>query len=291
MREISCPGCGEVLGVPRELEVGPIRCGVCERIIRPEEQGRPEPRSREANQDNRGSESDRPRDRDADRYERGRFDEERPQRPRRTERAADDFDRPKKKSGCGVWIAILGVVGVLLLGCCGGGGFLLYKFAGDPTWEKFTPPDGRWSAEYPGKPKMEVKPLEGVAGAGNSTHYVGQRMFGQEAYLVGYGDSGPANLGFAPNEMILNGGLDGIAKGPLSVREVSRRNLKMAGADAKEAIFDVNDAKVGKGRMIVRIFVADNRVYTLIAAKMGQGGKDAEHAERFFKSFQITAKP
>lgn len=284
MREISCPGCGEMLGVPRELDGGPIRCGVCERIIRPDEQGRPEPRSRDSDRD------EGPRGRDDRPDDRGRFDEDRPRRPRRPSRDADDSDRPKKKSGCGVWIAILGVVGAIALVCCGGGGYLLYKFAGDPTWETFTPPDGRWSADYPGKPKMEVKPLDGVAGAGNSTHYVGQRMFGREAYLVGYGDLNPEDLRFAIRDTILNGGLDGLAKGPMSVREVSRRNLKMAGADAKEAIFDVNDAKLGKGRMIVRIFIADNRVYTLLAVKMGQDGRDAEHAERFFNSFQLTAK-
>jgi len=269
-----------MLEVPEELGGGPIRCGVCERIIRPEEQGRPAPQNRE-----------RPRDREDDPDERGRFDDEdRPRRQRRTSRDADDSDGPETKSGCGVWIAIIGVVGVLFLGCCGGSGFLLYKFAGDPKWEKFTPPDGRWSADYPGKPKMEVKPIAGVAGAGNSTHYVGQRMFGREAYLVGYGDLNADDLRFAPNEAILTGGLDGVAKGTITAREISRRNLKMAGADAKEAVFDVNDANLGKGRMIVRIFVADNRVYTLIAAKMGQGGKDPEHAEKFFSSFQIAAK-
>ena len=153
MREISCPGCGEVLGVPRELEGGAIRCGVCERVIEPHEQGRPAPRSRADDRDDRRGDSDRPRSRDDERDRDRTDDEDRPRRPRRTSRDADDdFDRPKKKSGCGVWIWILGIVGVLILGCCGGGGFLLYKFAGDPKWEKFSPPDGRWSAEFPGQP-------------------------------------------------------------------------------------------------------------------------------------------
>ena len=294
MREISCPGCDATLVISDAMQdglvAGVIRCGGCHTIVPVDPQSGTEVPERA---EERRDESDRPRYRGEGRDERGRFDEDedRSRRPRRTERDADDYDRPKKKSGCGIWVAILGVVGVLLLGCCGGGGFLLYKFAGDPTWEKFTPPDGRWSADYPGKPKMEVKPLQGVAGAGNSTHYVGQRMFGREAYLVGYSDLKPEDLRFAILDAILNGGLDGIANGPLSAREVSRRNLKMAGADAKEAIFDVNDAKVGKGRMVVRIFVADNRVYTLIAVKMGQTAKDPEQAERFFSSFQITAKP
>jgi hypothetical protein len=273
VREISCPGCGEVLGVPRELEGGPIRCGVCERVIRPEEQGRPAPQSRT---DDRGGRDERNEsDRDDDRDNRGRFDADRPRRSRRPARDADDFDRPKKKSGCGAWVIILGIVGVLGLGCCGGGGFLLYKFAGDPKWEKFNSPDARWSADFPGKPKMESKPIGGGV-SGNTTFYGAQRMFGQEAFGVGYA--------------LMNEGLSGILKGPQNAREVSRRNLKMAGVDAKELTADVNDPQAGKGRMVVRIFIVENRLYTLIAVKIGQNAANPDQTDRFFDSFQLTGK-
>ncbi len=283
MREISCPGCGEMLGVPRELEGGAIRCGVCERIIRPDEQGRPAPSSRA---DDRDEEPDRPRSRDDDR---GRFDEDRPRRSRRPARDADDFDRPKKKSGCGKWVIILGIVGVLGLGCCGGGGFLVYKFAGDPKWEKFNSPDARWSADFPGKPKMEVKPIGGGV-SGNTTFYGAQRLFGQEAFGVGYADLDPIGVRASSNETLLNEGLNGILTGPQNAREVSRRNLKMVGVDAKELTVDVTDPQAGKGRMVVRILMVENRLYTLVAVKVGQSAGNPEQTDRFFDSFQLTGK-
>ena len=271
VREIACPGCGEVLGVPAELDGSPIRCGVCERIIQTGERTtESRPRRSEERDDDR-------RDRDE-------------RRPRRRSRADADFDRPQKKSGCGVWVWILGITAVLVLGCCGGGGVLLNMFVINPKWEKFTPPDARWSAEFPGKPTMETKPIEGVAGAGNGTYYTGQRMFGQEAYLVGYADMTTDKFNFVSPEQVMNESLDGILKGPLSAREISRRNLKMSGVDAKELVIDVTVAGAGNGRMVVRVLVADDRFYTLIAVKMGSDGKNPEHAEKFFNSFGVTAK-
>ncbi len=267
VREIPCPGCGEILGVPEELDGGPIRCGVCERVIQ----------TGERSADNRPRRSEEREDDDA---------------PRRRPRADDDFDRPrKKKSGCGPWVWILGIIGVLALVCCGGGGVLLNMFVISPKWEKFTPPDARWSAEFPGKPTMETKPIENVPGAGNGTYYTGQRLFGQEAYLVGYADLKAENMQFVSAEQVMNESLNGILKGPMSAREVSRRNLKMTGVDAKELVIDVTVANAGSGRMVVRVLVADDRFYTLIAVKMGSGGKNPEYAEKFFNSFSVTAKP
>lgn len=280
MREVTCPGCGEILGVPKELEGGAIRCGVCERVIdtsqstpavRPR---RPESREAERADERRPRESDDRRDEDAP-------------RPRRRSREADDFDRPKKKSGCGVWVWIILIFGVLGVVCCGGGGFLVYKFAGDPKWEKFTPADARWGADMPGKPAQETKPLVGAVG--DATYFTSQRMFGQEAYLVGYGDLAQGEAGFV-NDFVMKESLDGILKGPMNPKEVSRKDLKMSGVAAKELVVDVTDPQNGTGRMIVRVLIADNRIYTLIAVKMGKNGQNPEMAEKFFNSFVLTPK-
>jgi len=274
VREIACPGCREILGVPEELEGGSIRCGACERVIDTRTTGE-RPRRTEP--------------RDADDRPRARFEDRDADAPRPRSRLDDDFDRPKKKSGCGIWIGILGILGVLTLVCCGGGGFLIYK-ASDPKWEKFTPSDTRWSAEFPGKPKMETKPIEKALGGGTTTEFVGQRIFGQEAYLIGYTDVTPAELRGASRDAILTEILDNIMKEPINPREVSRRSLKIAGVDAKELVLDVTDPKVGSARMIVRVLVADNRIYRLIAVKVGNKGVPPEQAEKFFNSFTITAK-
>jgi len=291
VREISCPGCGATLGISDAMmdsvTGGVIRCGGCHTIVHVDPRSGtdvPEP------SEPRGDDSDRPRYRDDGRDERGRFDDEdRPRRPRHESRADDDYDRPKKKSGCGMWVIILGIVGVLGLGCCGGGGFLIYKFAGDPKWEPFASPDGRWSADFPGKPKMETKPIGGGA-SGNNTFYGAQRMFGREAFGVASADLDPVGVRIASHETLLNEGLNGILTGPQNAREISRRNLKMAGADAKELTVDVNDPQNGKGRMVVRIFIVENRLYTLVAVKMGPSGKDPPDAQRFFDSFRLTGK-
>jgi len=281
VREVTCPGCGEILGVPKELEGGPIRCGVCERVI-DTTQSTPTARPRRSeSRDEERSDERRPRD-SGDR----RDDDDAP-RPRRRSREADDSDRPKKKSGCGVWVWIILIFGVLGVVCCGGGGFLVYKFAGDPKWEKFTPADARWSADMPGQPKMETKPLVGAVG--DATYLTSQRMFGQEAYLVGYGDLAIGDEDLV-NDAVMKESLDGILKGPMSPREVSRKNLKMAGVDAKELVVDVTDPQNGSGRMIVRVLIADNRIYTLIAVKMGKSGQNPDMAEKFFNSFVLTPK-
>ena len=280
MREVPCPGCGEILGVPKELEGGAIRCGVCERVI---DTSQSSPAARPQRSESRDEErADKRRLRDSDDHR----DDDAP-RPRRLSREDDDSDRPKKKSGCGVWVWIILIFGVLGVVCCGGGGFLVYKFAGDPKWEKFTPADARWSADMPGQPKMETKPLVGAVG--DATYFTSQRMFGQEAYLVGYGDLAQGEAGFV-NDFVMKESLDGILKGPMSPKEVSRKDLNMSGVAAKELVVDVTDPQNGSGRMIVRVLIADNRIYTLIAVKMGKSGQNPELADKFFNSFVLTPK-
>ena len=289
VREVTCPGCGEILGVAPELEGGRIRCGVCERVIETAEEA-PRPKPPQSN-DRDAPRGDDPLERGRNRYRSDDQNDDDAPRSRRRSRSNrdDDYDKPKKKSGCGMWAVILGVAGVLILGCCGGGGILVYKFS-DPKWEKFTPPDGSWSADFPGKTKMESKPIEGAPEAGNATFYVAQRLFGREAFLVGFAELNPLELRLRTAEMILNDSLDGILKGSLSPREISRRNLKMVGVDAKEITLDVVDPKMGAGRMVARVLVADNRIYTLIVVKAGQGAGNPEQTEQFFNSFALTPK-
>ncbi len=289
MREVTCPGCGEILGVSPELEGGRIRCSVCEQVIETAEKS-PRPKPLQSN-DRDAPRTDDPLERGRNRYRsEDRDDNEAPRSRRRTRsNREDDFDKPKKKSGCGMWVWILGITGVLILGCCGGGGFLAYKFS-DPKWEKFTSPDGSWSADFPGKTKMESKPIEGAPEAGNATFYVAQRLFGREAFLVGFAELNPLELRLRTVEQILIESLDGILKSPMSPREISRRNLKMAGVDAKELTLDVIDPKMGAGRMVARVLVANDRIYTLIVVKTGQGAGNPEQMEQFFNSFTLTPK-
>ncbi len=47
---------------------------------------------------------------------------------------------------------------------------------------------------------------------------------------------------------------------------------------------------MGAGRMVARVLVADNRVYTLIVVKTGQGAGNPEQTEQFFDSFALTPK-
>ena len=54
-------------------------------------------------------------------------------------------------------------------------------------------------------------------------------------------------------------------------------------------VVDVTDPQNGSGRMIVRVLIADKRIYTLIV-KMGKNGENPEMAEKFFKSFVLTPK-
>ena len=64
----------------------------------------------------------------------------------------------------------------------------------------------------------------------------------------------------------------------------------MAGVDAKELTVDIDDPQAGKGRMVVRIFMVENRLYTLVAVKVGRGAVAPEQLDRFFDSFQLTGK-
>jgi hypothetical protein len=279
MPEITCPHCGQRLEVPADLVGQQMLCGACECVIEPQAPtlARRATRIRED------------------------YDDEEP-RPRRRFRDDEDDGEPlprrrRKKKGSLLWLwLLLGFGGVALIAAVVGGiVFIGYKIA-NPSWKSFTPPDGRFTADFPGgNPKMQNQPIPRPNGPTiPMTIYLAETSFGREAYFVGYMDISPDEMPRSRGEIetILNSGLDGMKdKSPNggTMKEIRRSNLTMSGQPAKELVADFTDPAACSGRAVVRIVLIDNRVYILMVLGIGNGVSPA-NTERFFSSFKPTVK-
>jgi hypothetical protein len=260
MPEIQCPSCGERLDVPVELLGQTIRCGACQSVI---EAGMvAPPQARMASQ--------RPREEYRDE---SRFSDE----------------PPRKKSGL-TWLWLLfGCGGLSCAGCCGGVVLLFYN-AENPTWAKFTAPDGRFTVDFPGeKPQTRLLPLPIPNEKPLSiTLYISERKLAKERYVVGVCDLPKSDepLTKAEAEAYIDAALDALKNQQpgATVTDISKTKMTLFGQPGKEYSGTFSDPGIQNGRVTRRLFILNNRLYVLSVLGKDNGPSPAK-LERFFSSF------
>jgi len=277
VREVPCPQCGEILGVPPEFARGPIRCGACGRIIEAHEHspgGSAAPPS-----------APKPRYDDADANE------------SRNTRLDDEGDGPKRRekpavsTGGGrsmfrVIATLLVIFGILTAGCCGCGGFLAWQVL-KPTWEPFTAAD--FTIVFPRPPESERKSFTRADGTkGTLQQYNSILMLQQQVFVLLIDDlPKEARGGAVWREAQLNGMIDELKKaGLLGFKETARRDATVGGMPGREVDGTGMHPQFGPVSITVRLVIANRKVYALVAL-----GKDAAKLEanksRYFESFQL----
>jgi hypothetical protein len=190
------------------------------------------------------------------------------------------------------------VIGLLVLfgvGCCGCGGIGLFLIVATPKWEPFTPENGAFTADFPGKPEHKSEVVNWPDGKeGTSEQYAAVRPLNGDGFAVHYVNL-PKSWQVAKSEdWLLKQGLEEIKKGTTNFTLVSSTRLKvMDKYEAMDVDGTATDPKVGLLNVQLRVLIVGDRLYMLFAA-----GKDKKklgpEKDRFFSSFKPTdpkAKP
>jgi hypothetical protein len=195
-----------------------------------------------------------------------------------SEETEDNRARPRRrKAKKSSTLLIVGLVGgglFLLLICTGVVGALVYKFA-SVSWQDFSPPGGRFTARFPGKPKPQTQQAAGQT----VQMYIAELGWGQFAYSVAYNE-----LNVDAEAMGANVVLDGAARG-MGGTIKSQRDIRHKGHPGKEVTVEMQQNGV---TMVLtnRIYVVKTRMYQIIVA--GVKGKEppASYAQ-FLDSFSV----
>lgn len=257
MQETQCPQCGDWLGVPPEFATRPVRCGSCGRVIAPHERGQPAPPP--------------PAD---------------PRGPRFPEHEDETTHRPRPKGGApGVWL----LLAVLGFGCCGCGGLILAGlFVVNPPWEAYTPDNGAFTAEFPGKPTYseDTAGIQWPDGTPATLHkYDAGKLGNTEWFAVHYYDL-PRSKDRPSNKVLINLIVEGYKKAaPGGFNQVTSNDSPAVVHPAKDVEGTFTHPQLGPVYAYGRGLVAGDRVYMLVAV-----GKDrtklAPEKDRFFNSFK-----
>jgi hypothetical protein len=246
-------------------------CASCESIIEPLAPIiHNEPYRRDESDDN-------PRHRRRDEYD----DQPRPRRrydydddPRR--RYDDDDPRPRRrpqKKGSLLWLwLLLGLGGMLGIAAAAGVIYFVVQKAANPPWKSFTPPDGRFTADFPGgNPVQQIHQIPDDNGGPPTpmTMHLVETSFGEVAYGVGHFDlnEGEHELSKTEIDLILNRSLDAYKNNTANgrtLREIRRTDITIQGHPAKEIVGDHSSPSVPRGRVVMRITIIGKRMYTLI---------------------------
>ena len=263
-KTFKCPGCATMFRVP-----------ISERTCDDANEEAPSPRPRPARPaapaesiaDTRDRLAARPRKEDDDETS---FEE----REERSERRR----KPKRKQSSSVLLWSLlggGCLGLLL--CGGGVGLVLYSVLGrSPTWKEFSPPNGRFTATFPGTPKLQTKQAMGQP---IQLYILELGWGGQFAYSVAYND-----LSVDAEAMVAKAVLEGAARG-LGGNIKSQKDIRLQGHPGKEVVVEMQQDGV---TMVLtnRIYVVKNRLYQVLVA--GVKGKEPPASfTRFLDSFKL----
>lgn len=246
-KSFKCPSCTKVFRVPvssdpagdEAEDVPPPRPSAARAALPPE--------SISEDRDRRAGRSSREEDEET-------FSEE------QEERRAPRRERKRKKSGSALLWVLLGGGGFLLLLCMGVVGLVAYSLWGsEPTWKDFSPPEGRFTATFPGTPKL--KPQQGM-GQSVQMYILEMGWRGQFAYSVAYND-----LGVDAEAMGGKAVLDGAAKG-MGGKILSQKDIRLQGHPGKEVVLEMEESGV--------TLVLTNRMYVVKKRLLSGAGRRRE---------------
>jgi hypothetical protein len=145
-------------------------------------------------------------------------------------------------------------------------------------WIEFTSKEGRFSATFPGKPKVTKEAGEGIA----TTTCEVSRDRGTIGYLIVFKDFTPANPNADPKTV-----LDAIAK-KQAKNTRKKRDIKLNGFDGIELVLDLDDRGL-KMSMTNRIFFVKGRLYQVLVVQTANA-KEKPQVEKFLDSFKLHDK-
>jgi len=269
VQETQCPQCGEWLGVPPEFADRPVKCGACGRVIQPNERhaAPPPPPSRSAPQFPR---DDTPASRS----------------PRFPDQPQDETYAPPRKKGGLLWLWLLLGLGGFGFCCCGGGVLLLIA-AANPKWEPYTAENGAFTADFPGKPIYQTKPVKWPDDKEGIGHEYGAlQPLQQQGVGVHYADLPKSMKAIRPTDKkLLKLGLADFKATSTNFTVQSSVETQHGRYEAMDVEGTMTDPKQGLLQVSLRVMIVGDRVFTLIAA-----GKDRKKLQptrdKFFDSFK-----
>jgi hypothetical protein len=268
---VRCPACDDRIEIETDWYGRTVACPTCDRQFTPRRPGRDD-------REDDDRDDDRPRRRSPSWEDDDEYD-----RPRRTRRR----ERPVRKSGGGVgWV--LGIIGgVLLLGCLGCGGWLVYTFTSpisypDP-WVTQSIPDGTCSVQFPRSPQSESL-SDSFAGTVGTKYSVIEAVPKDAGFAFGYIDYPTDQPGLFDEAYRLEMAEITRASGATVKRETT---TIVAGYPCKEAELSFGGNSRGTYRLID--LTATGRPRVLVVFVGGRNISDADQ-KKFLDSLKVTAR-
>ncbi len=271
MQETQCPQCGEWLGVPPEFADRPVRCGACGRVIQPHE---------------RGSSPPPPPARSAPQFPRNDDDAPASRGPRFPDQPEYGADAPPRKKGGLLWLWLLLGLGGFGFCCCGGLVAFVFFAAANPKWEPYTAENGAFTAEFPGKPVTQQKPVKWPDDKeGTGYEYAALQPLQQQGVGLHYTDIPKSLRKVTDDETLLKIWLKDFKAKSTNFTEKSSSLSKPGKYQVMDVEGTMMDPQHGLLQVSLRLMIVGDRAFLLVAA-----GKDRRKMQpmrdRFFDSFK-----
>ena len=283
--EFGCPSCGGTLRVEDDAVGQVVRCGGCMTMLRvPEKASSPPPFPDSTDNPFPGAEPlpslrkrlpiARPQEEPA------QIDdpiEQSPRLPRRRRNRQEPPQPPGRSPLFWVMITlcILGFGSCVF--CCG----VVFLLPG-ANWQTHQSNSGGFEVDLPSEPKKAFS-------LSNLNHDQSQKIEGtrllvtEEEYAILYKDIEPSDKRRVKDNQLLDQAVKDLERSIGVQKQGEVKSLDVSGFPAREIKFQLGE----DGMYIVRVIVADSRMYTLVAGSRMKHPVD-ENVERFFNSFKIT---
>lgn len=171
------------------------------------------------------------------------------------------------------------------LGCCGCGGVVFAVLAATNKWESFTPDNGAFTADFPGKPVYHTKPFKWKDGKEGTSHEYGAlQLVNAQGFGIHYTDL-PKSMKAASDEALLKYGLEDFKANSTNFTVQSSSEIKPGGHSGLDVEGTYTDPQHGLLQVYVRVLIVGDRIFTLVAAGK-ERKKLVKEKDRFFNSFK-----
>jgi hypothetical protein len=247
----TCPTCGATLRMADAAAGRVVRCGTCQGTCRvPDAPAHAEP-AEDLPESEPESESE--------------------PRPRRAPRS-----RPRRASLAWVFWLVGGIVFLVLSGAA----VAVYVLI-QPSWRSYESEAGGFRVDLPGSPRP-LSEMPGGQGQADVSGVGALLLLRREEYIASYLHIPPHRRTLSDSQLLTDG-VNGAVAGVPGARKVSDEPIEVGEFPGREVVIEAP----GKGTGVLRVVIAGDRAFCLIAAgpSVGQG---SERARRFLDSFTIT---
>jgi hypothetical protein len=150
------------------------------------------------------------------------------------------------------------------------------------AWQPYSNEAGKFSVEFPGKPRFEKRTVPSAAGPLPLNNFTVSANGGATAYIVSYTDYPAAITGNADPQKMLIGARDGQLKN-LDATASSDTVIDVNGSPGRDIQFKSTKGYTGRTKLVL----VKSRLYQVLALTTNGTGKPADFA-RFVNSFKLT---